>query len=151
MKDAAHADAVLNILRGTNITAPTTLYLALVGGTSGDSDYDPKDKSTWTEITTTDCPSYARVPIVLGAPAAGTGGDAGFRVAVGSTINASSSQYAFPAFNKSVQIDGAVLCNHLTNALSTSGLRGVDAALNADYSNGQQAAVTPANVKVREL
>lgn len=150
MKDAAHADAVINVLRGTNITAPTTLYLALVGGTSGDSDYDPKDKSTWTEITTTDCPTYARVPVVLAAPGAGTGGDSGYRVAVGSTINGSSAQYAFPAFNKSVQIDAVVLCNHLSTALSTSGLRGVDAALNADYANGQQVAITPANVKVRE-
>lgn len=150
MKDAAHAQSVLNVLRGTNITAPTTLYLALVGGTSGDADYDPKDKSTWTEITTTDCPSYARVPITFNAPAAGSGGDAGYQVMTGATINSGSGQYAFPAFNKSVQVDGAVLCNHLTTALSTSGLRGVDAALNADYTSGQQAAVTPSNVKIRE-
>lgn len=150
MKDAAHAQAVLNVMRGTNITAPTTLYLALVGGASGDADYDPKDKATWTEITTAICPSYARVPITFNAPAAGSGGDAGYQVMTGATINAGSSQYAFPAFNTGVQVDGAVLCSHISTALATTGLRGVDAALNADYLSGQQAAVTPSNVKVRE-
>jgi hypothetical protein len=150
MKDATLSDAVLNVLRGTTLSGITTLYLALCGSATGDSDYDPKDRATWTEITTTDCPTYSRPVIVLGAPAAGTGGDAGYRVATGSTIAGSAAQYPFPAFNKAMTVDGAVLCSHASNALSTCGLRGVDAKLAQSYASGAQAAVTPANVKVKE-
>ena len=63
-KTQAHTDAVLNVLRATNITAPAGVYVGLfsVAPTS--------DSNAGTELSGS---GYARQAITFGAPAADTG------------------------------------------------------------------------------
>lgn len=64
-KTQAQSDAVLNLLRGTNITAPATVYVSLLSAAPAN------DASDGTEIAGG---GYARQAVTFGAPAADTGG-----------------------------------------------------------------------------
>ena len=60
-KSTFHKDRVINLLRGTNITAPTTVYVALSTTTTDDAG----------AITEPVGNGYARTAVVFDAPAAG--------------------------------------------------------------------------------
>jgi len=64
-KTQAQTDAVLNVLRATNITAPATVYVGLF------STNPANDASAGTELT--GAGGYARQVVAFGAPAADTG------------------------------------------------------------------------------
>ena len=64
-KTTAQTDAVLNVLRATNITAPVTVYAGLF------STNPANDGAAGTELT--GAGGYARQAITFGAPVAGTG------------------------------------------------------------------------------
>ena len=63
-KTQAQTDAVLNVLRATNITAPATVYVSLFSAAP------VNDNAEGTEIAGG---GYARQSITFAAPAAGTG------------------------------------------------------------------------------
>lgn len=60
-KTNAYSDTVLNVLRGVNVTAPGTIYIALFTSAPGES-------GSGTEVTGG---SYARKSITFGLPTAG--------------------------------------------------------------------------------
>ena len=64
-KSQAQTDAVLNVLRGTNITAPANVYVGLFSINPAD------DASAGTELT--GAGGYARQQVTFGAPATDTG------------------------------------------------------------------------------
>src|SRR3972149_1846600 len=64
-KTQAQTDAVLNVLRGTNITAPANVYVGLFSVNPAD------DASAGTELT--GAGGYARQAVTFGAPATDTG------------------------------------------------------------------------------
>ena len=64
-KTQAQTDAVLNVLRATNITAPANVYVGLFSVNPAD------DASAGTELT--GAGGYARQAVTFGAPAADTG------------------------------------------------------------------------------
>ena len=64
-KTQAQTDAVLNVLRGTNITAPANVYVGLF------STNPANDASAGTELT--GAGGYARQQVTFGAPATDTG------------------------------------------------------------------------------
>jgi len=64
-KTQAQTDAVLNVLRATNITAPANVYVGLFSVNPAD------DASAGTELT--GAGGYARQQVAFGAPAADTG------------------------------------------------------------------------------
>jgi len=64
-KTQAQTDAVLNVLRGTNITAPANVYVGLFSVNPAD------DASAGTELT--GAGGYARQQVAFGAPEADTG------------------------------------------------------------------------------
>lgn len=63
-KSQSHTDAVLNVLRGTNLIAPASVYAGLF------STAPANDGATGTELTAN---GYARQSVTFGAPAADTG------------------------------------------------------------------------------
>lgn len=63
-KSQLHTDAVLNVLRGTNLTAPAAVYAGLFSTTPAN------DGAAGTELAGN---GYARQAITFGAPAADTG------------------------------------------------------------------------------
>ena len=64
-KTQAQTDAVLNVLRATNITAPANVYVGLFSVNPAD------DASAGTELT--GAGGYARQAVTFGAPATDTG------------------------------------------------------------------------------
>ena len=64
-KTQAQTDAVLNVLRGTNITAPANVYVGLFSANPAN------DASAGTELT--GAGGYARQQVTFGAPATDTG------------------------------------------------------------------------------
>ena len=64
-KTTAQTDAVLNVLRATNITAPATVYVGLF------STNPANDGAAGTELT--GAGGYARQAVAFGAPATDTG------------------------------------------------------------------------------
>lgn len=64
-KTQAQTDAVLNVLRGTNITAPANVYVGLFSANPAN------DASSGTELT--GAGGYARQPVIFGAPTTDTG------------------------------------------------------------------------------
>ncbi|MBI2817961.1 MAG: hypothetical protein HYX72_13590 [Acidobacteria bacterium] len=63
-KSQSHTDAVLNVLRGTNLIAPASVYVGLFSTAPTD------DGSTGTELSGN---GYTRQQVTFGAPAADTG------------------------------------------------------------------------------
>ena len=63
-KTQAQTDAVLNVLRGTNITAPASVYVGLFSANPAN------DASAGTELSGN---GYARQQVTFGAPATDTG------------------------------------------------------------------------------
>jgi len=135
-KTIAHARAVLNVLKGTSITAPATSYLALLTTMT-----DPDDPSTWIEVTYT---GYARKAMSFSSITTVSDKEQ----MTGPTTDQDFT--AIPAGNGSETIVGWAICDHLSNAVSGSALRGVDSTFSKVYAEGDTPRVAASSLTFTE-